>query len=92
MELTDWIMTGLPLTNYDHIANFLKNSSSETVYISPNGMLSKGPVIFHAEFDITNDELYDTYLDTSGWGKVREIILFLRQYQLTFALKGHCIR
>lgn len=62
-------MTGYPLTNYDHISDFLKNSTSEAVRIKTNGMLSNGPGIFHAEFEITNDTIYDTYLDVSGWGK-----------------------
>lgn len=66
-------MTGYPLTNSDHISDFLQSNTHETTHISTNGMLSNGPVIFHAEFEITNDEIYDTYLDVSGWGKVRTI-------------------
>lgn len=64
-------MTGYPLTNSDHISDFVQSNTHETVHISTNGMLSNGPVIFHAEFEITNSEVYDTYLDVSGWGKVR---------------------
>lgn len=71
-------MTGYPLTNSSQISDFLKDSSTEGVYISANGMMSKGPVIFHAVFDITNDEIYDTYLDVSGWGKVRKTNSFQR--------------
>lgn len=66
-------MTGFPLTNYAHIDNFLKDSNVESVRISTNGMLSDGPIIFHAQFQVTADEIYDTYLDVSGWGKVREL-------------------
>lgn len=63
-------MTGYPLTNSDHISDFLQDNTPETVHISTNGMLSNGPIIFHAEFDITSEEIHDTYLDVSGWGKV----------------------
>lgn len=63
-------MTGFPLTNYAHIGDFLKDSNVESVHISTNGMLTEGPVIFHAEFQVTADEIFDTYLDVSGWGKV----------------------
>lgn len=65
-------MTGYPLTNYDHIQNFLGDSNVESVHISKNGMFTEGPIIFHAEFEVTTEEIYDTYLDVSGWGKVRD--------------------
>lgn len=67
-------MTGFPLTNCAHIDSFIKDANVENVYISKNGMLSEGPVIFQAEFQVTADEIFDTYLDVSGWGKVRERI------------------
>lgn len=67
-------MTGFPLTNYDHIDSFIKDTNVESVYISTNGMLTEGPIIFHAEFQVTTDEIFDTYLDVSGWGKVTELI------------------
>lgn len=77
-------MTGYPLTNYDHISDLLKDPTRDTVHISKNGMFSEGPIIFHAEFDITNDEIYDTYLDMSGWAKVRLRNKFKRQFQFYF--------
>lgn len=65
-------MTGFPLTNANHISDFLKDSTPETVHITSNGLLLNGPVVFHAEFDIVTDEIHDTYLDVSGWGKVMD--------------------
>lgn len=67
-------MTGFPLTNYDHIDSFIKDANVESVHISTNGMLTEGPIIFNAEFQVTADEIFDTYLDVSGWGKVRKLI------------------
>lgn len=32
--------------------------------------LRSGPAIYSAEFDIDKDEIADTYIDTTGWGKV----------------------
>lgn len=64
-------MTGFPLTNSGHISDFVQDNTRETVVTSTNGMLSNGPVVYHAEFDITTELIYDTYLDVSGWGKVR---------------------
>lgn len=65
-------MTGFPLTNYAHIDSFIKDTTVEDVRISTNGMFTEGPIIFQAEFQVTVDEIYDTYLDVSGWGKVRD--------------------
>ncbi|KAJ6646250.1 Beta-galactosidase [Pseudolycoriella hygida] len=79
LELLRWTMTGFPLTNYAHIGDFLKDKNTENVRISPNGMLTGGPVIFHAEFQVTADEIYDTYLDVSGWGKG---ILYINGFNL----------
>lgn len=74
LELTGWNMTGFPLTNYSRIEEYLKDPMiPESVHISKNGMLTQGPVIFRAAFDITDDEIYDTYLDVSGWGKVNKL-------------------
>lgn len=66
-------MTGFPLTTYEHIDNFIKDTAVESVRISTNGMFTEGPIIFHAEFQVTTEEIYDTYLDVSGWGKVMKL-------------------
>lgn len=79
LELTGWTMTGFPLTNSDHLSDFLRDTDSEPVQLSPNGMLSNGPVVFHSDFDITSDDIYDTYLDVSGWGKVKRWMILQSQ-------------
>jgi len=79
LELTGWTMTGFPLTNYSHIESFLRDSNVESVFISKNGMLTEGPIVFHAEFEVITDEIYDTYLDVSGWGKG---ILYINGFNL----------
>lgn len=70
VELSDWTMTGFELENVDNLNNLLYDVGTEVVTINKNGVLNEGPVLFNAKFDITAAELYDTYLDPTGWGKV----------------------
>ncbi|XP_021705369.1 beta-galactosidase [Aedes aegypti] len=61
-ELLNWSMTGFPLENYSQLENYIDQFSGleETT----------GSVkIFHGEFNITTDNIYDTYFDPRGWGK-----------------------
>lgn len=70
LRLNNWTMTGFPLTNYAHIEEFVADPE-ERVVVSNRGMLYNGPTVLHANFDIpAGQTLYDTYLDTTGWGKV----------------------
>lgn len=75
-ELKNWTITGYPLTNYQHIREFILKTDSRGVSVSKTGQLVKGPVVFHAEFVIMNITIYDTYLDPTGWGKVMDQLKF----------------
>lgn len=70
VELFDWSMTGFELENVDKLNNLIYDICTDTITINKNGVLNEGPVIFYAEFDITAADIYDTYLDPTGWGKV----------------------
>lgn len=70
-ELTNWTITGYPLTNYRHFVELLDSIEPSTENIvSKNGKLLRGPVIFYVDFNIKSGIIYDTYLDPTGWGKV----------------------
>lgn len=45
-----------------NVLNRIENRSTER--------LLYGPVIFDGSFDLNLDEIFDTYIDTRGWGKV----------------------
>lgn len=76
VTLDDWTITGFPLDNYDKLQNMLhqttspqdnsltKEKHSNKIY------LRTGPTIFEGSFEITSDKIYDTYFDSTGWGKV----------------------
>ncbi|XP_037024449.1 beta-galactosidase-1-like protein [Bradysia coprophila] len=79
LHLSGWTMTGFPLSNYTHIDSFIKDANVENVRISTNGMFAEGPILFHAKFQVTTDEIYDTFLDVTGWGKG---ILYINGFNL----------
>lgn len=55
---------------YDYIQLFIENSAVDQQENSDN-FLREGPTVFAGEFLIAADqELRDTYIDSSGWGKV----------------------
>lgn len=78
--LKNWNITGFPfeslIANLDDLLvrveqdpfalNRIVNRTSE--------YLVNGPVIFEGTFDINEVDLYDTYIDPSGWGKVEQYI------------------
>lgn len=77
-ELINWTHTGFPLDNYTAIEGFIERflRSERSVSSRPiNGktFLRTGPTIFYGELSISDEEIYDTYLDPTGWGKVRDM-------------------
>lgn len=69
-ELKNWTIIGYPLTNYQHIRKFLSTRSDRVGLVDKSGKLLRGPVVFTTDFEIDEKTIHDTYLDTSGWGKV----------------------
>lgn len=71
VPLTNWTVTGLPLDDVNAIEKLVtENIAKDKVVELRNDILTGGPVIYHATFDIDASELYDTYVNTAGWGKV----------------------
>lgn len=69
LTLNSWTITGFPFDNHVNIENFVRTSPG-TYRVSEDGNLRDGPVVFHAEFEISQyQEIHDTYWDPVGWGK-----------------------
>lgn len=82
--LKNWNITGFPFESFvanlnellvrveqdSHLLNKIVNRTSE--------YLINGPVIFEGTFDINEIDLYDTYIDPSGWGKVCSGLFFYK--------------
>lgn len=71
VPIFDWTITGFPMENYENIENVisLSHSTKSDTSIPHRVYVRRGPTIFHGEFEITDGPIYDTYLDTTGWGK-----------------------
>lgn len=69
-ELLNWTMTGFPLDDYSLLSNYLNQFSG---YDSEQARQASVR-IFRGHFTIPNEEIHDTYLDPSGWGKGLAII------------------
>lgn len=72
VSLNGWNITCFPFDNstkldelialVDHVSEPSNNIKSET--------LLSGPMIFYGTFDIDQDEILDTFINTTAWGKV----------------------
>lgn len=68
------------MENYAEIQNLIADyeNTEETEqlqkfkYITNRSYLKTGPTIFHGDFQINTDQIYDTYFDPAGWGKVMQ--------------------
>lgn len=69
IELLNWTMTGFELEDFTKFDELIADVGTGSVPIHKSGVLSEGPVIFYGQFDI-EDEIFDTYMDPTGWGKV----------------------
>ncbi|XP_055686605.1 beta-galactosidase-like [Lutzomyia longipalpis] len=69
-ELRTWDISGYPLTNRASMNEFIQNVRTNTVALpNKNGVLTDGPVFFLGTLTVTADNIGDTYLDTTSWGK-----------------------
>lgn len=73
VPILDWTITGFPIENYEDIERVISHSpnAAETVYrdMPYRAYIRHGPTIFHGQFEVSATTIYDTYLDTTGWGK-----------------------
>lgn len=67
----DWTITGFPLEDYMDIEKvIISQSTKQDIGNLPfSSYIRNGPTIFYGEFEISDLAIYDTYLDTTGWGK-----------------------
>lgn len=75
LPLLNWTITGFPLEDGIQVENMIRSSIYRDVreepIISANSQyLQNGPAIFYANFNILSNEIHDTYIDPTGWGKV----------------------
>lgn len=68
VEIKKWLMYRIPLNPLPQLDDLIKESEGKTISIDDRGYLFDGPNLFYGTFNI--DEPKDTYLDTTGWGKV----------------------
>lgn len=74
--LKNWNITGFPFESFLENLDELLTRVEQDPYVSRTSeYLINGPVIFEGTFDINEVNLYDTYIDPSGWGKVEYIFL-----------------
>lgn len=74
ITLVDWTITGFTFEDTNVLNNLLTEHADNNInglsHKKYSTLTSNGPALFQANFDIDVDELYDTYIDPRGWGKV----------------------
>jgi beta-galactosidase len=74
MILLNWTMTGYPLDDYKKIQDLVtglkrKYGNNQRSQVSIKSYLRSGATLFHSEFQLKANEIGDTYLDPTSWGK-----------------------
>ncbi|CAO1424480.1 unnamed protein product [Diamesa hyperborea] len=78
--LKNWTMTGFPLDDYEKVENlFGYLDRKQGLALFEKNFLHKGPTLFQTDFNLQEDLIFDTYLDTTGWGKG---IVFINGFNL----------
>lgn len=75
-NLLNWNITGFSLENYKN----MEKITNYMIYynITEKVDLKTGPTLFYGEIIMQEKNLYDTYLETTGWGKVNFYLTELR--------------
>ncbi len=69
--LQNWTMTGFPFDSYSQIEKLIElYETGKLVLHKSRNLLGGGPAIFLEIFNLTRDQIHDTFLDPTGWGKV----------------------
>ncbi|KAG5675365.1 hypothetical protein PVAND_005274 [Polypedilum vanderplanki] len=67
-EFNNWTITGFPFDKSVDLESLARTSNG--YQIDSSGLALNGPIIFHATLTINdNEEIFDTYWDTSDWNK-----------------------
>ncbi|XP_063704009.1 beta-galactosidase [Culicoides brevitarsis] len=70
-ELTGWNMTKFPLDNPADILKMVETYMQQPFPSTSHGrsFVRTGPTFFYGTFNLTKQQLHDTYLNPTGWGK-----------------------
>lgn len=69
--LNGWNMTKFPLENVEEIMKMIETYLEQPFPSTSHGrsFVRTGPTIFHGQFNLTKQQVQDTYLNPTGWGK-----------------------
>lgn len=72
-HIEPWNITGFSFENERKLTEYIASVKEESSKAAsqPTENLINGPIIFHGSFDINETDIVDTYIDPSGWGKVK---------------------
>jgi beta-galactosidase len=82
LVLLNWTMTGFPFENYEKIEELttaVRKKQGTQKQSSAKSHLRSGPTLFYTEFNLAEEQVADTYLDPTGWGKG---VLFINGFNL----------
>lgn len=69
VHLENFTITGFPFDDYSQIRKLIKETNFRRA--EKTFSIDNGPVLLYAEFNLNENDIFDTYLDPRGWGKVR---------------------
>lgn len=76
--IEQWNITSYPFANFtglNHLLGTLNRVEQDNDTLKrmnqTSEQLSSEPIIFDGTFDVKEDPIHDTFIDTRGWGKVR---------------------
>lgn len=74
-RVENWNITGFSFENESKLDDLIAADEQDPDVLNiiehrTSERLHNGPIIFEGEFDIKQDEIFDTYINPSGWGKV----------------------
>lgn len=99
--LENWTITGFPLSDAQQIEDLIHESDRSNNHTNhrtkfDSDILTDGPVIYHGVFNIDEDnQIYDTYLNPFGWGKVKNDIVamatLMTHCPVSLLFTGNCV-
>lgn len=88
-RIENWNITGFSFENESKLNELISLTEQDpdvlnTIENRSTELLHNGPVIFEGNFDINQDEIFDTWINPHGWGKVNIFYNFLNFEFLSF--------
>lgn len=81
IELFNWTMTGYPFEDYTKLQEIIDENKT---IVDTEVSMKLGPILFYGEFNISEERIFDTYLNPNGWGKVFRIRFYILLFLLDF--------